>query len=193
MLTFLQTTGAQQDLWQQRTQSLLDAAQVFFSKGSNIMTEVACEPSGGCNVDQRSFKAYLSRWMAATTKVAPWTHDQILPLLQTSAQAAAKSCSGGDDGATCGMRWTTGSWDGQTGVGEQMSALEVFQSNLIDGVRGPLSQGRGGISKGDPTAGTGGDVILPMKPITTGDRAGAGILTALVLVGVLGGAWWLVS
>ena len=157
------------------------------------MTEVACEPSGNCNVDQRSFKAYLGRWLAATTKVAPWTHDTIIPLLQVSAQAAALSCSGGDTGSACGMRWTTGSFDGSTGVGEQMSALEVIQSNLIDYVPGPVSQGAGGISKGDPGAGTESHDIGPTSIITTADRAGAGILTALVLVGLLGGTWWLVK
>lgn len=128
--------------------------------------------------------------MAATAKVAPWTHDTIMPLLQTSAQAAATSCSGGDDGSTCGMKWTTGSWDGSFGVGQQMSAMEVIQSNLIDSVPGPVSQGHGGISKGDPSAGTSGDDIEPLKKIKTSDRAGAWISTLLVLVFLLGGAWY---
>lgn len=166
------------------------ASRIFFKNG--IMTESACEPRGNCNTDQRSFKAYLARWMAATTKVAPWTHDQIIPLLQSSAQAAATSCSGGDTGSICGMRWTTGSWDGQTGVGEQMCALEIIQSGLIDMVQGPVSKSTGGTSKGDVNAGTGGDDIF-YSPITTGDRAGAGILTFLVLLGLIGGTWWLVT
>lgn len=158
------------------------------------MYEVACEPSGNCNIDQQSFKAYLSRWMAATTKVAPWTHDTIMPFISASAQAAAKSCSGGDDGSTCGTKWTTGNWDGAYGVGQQMNALEVIQSNLIDNVMGPVGNKTGGISKGDPAAGTGGDSnpAAPQAAITTSDRAGAGILTALVLIGLLGGAWWMV-
>ena len=155
------------------------------------MYEVACEPGGNCNTDQLSFKAYLARWMAASTKVAPFTHDTIMPLLASSAQAAATSCSGGDDGSTCGTKWTEGQWDGATGVGQQMSAMEVFQSNLIDSVPGPVSQGNGGLSKGDPGAGTGGDDLAPEEPISTADRAGAGILTALVLVMLLGGTWWL--
>ena len=122
----------------------------------------------------------------------PWTYDTIIPLLQSSAQAAATSCTGGDDGNTCGMVWTTGTWDGQTGVGEQMSALEVIQSNLIDSVPGPVANGSGGISVGDPSAGTGGDNIF-YEPITTGDKAGAGILTFLLLLGLVGGTWWLVT
>jgi mannan endo-1,6-alpha-mannosidase len=187
-----QTTGAEQDEWRVRTQGLLDGASVFFRRDSQIMIEVACEPRGNCNVDQRSFKAYLARWMAATTKLAPWTHDTIMPLLQTSAQAAADTCTGGDAGTTCGMRWWQGQYDGNTGVGEQMCALEIFQSNLIDSVPGPVSQKTGGISKGDPDAGTTSGSPIFHKPITTGDRAGAGILTALMVVTILGGAWWLV-
>lgn len=189
MLTRPKTEGAEKDTWQARVQGLLDGVHVFFNK-ANIMFEAACEPVGNCNTDQLSFKAYLSRWMAATIKVAPWTRDTILPLLQTSAQAAATSCSGGDDGNTCGTKWTTGGWDGAYGVGQQMSAMEVIQSNLIDSVPGPVSQGNGGISKGDPAAGTGGDDIEPLKPIKQSDRAGAWIATTLVLVFILGGSWY---
>lgn len=152
--------------------------------------EVACEPNGNCNVDQLSFKAYLSRWMAATTKVAPWTSDQILPLLASSAQAAAQSCSGGADGTVCGTRWTQPGYDGTFGVGQQMSALEVIQSNLIKKVSGPVSNSTGGTSKGNPSAGTGTTVhVEPPHAITTGDKAGAGVLTAVVLISLLGGGY----
>lgn len=152
--------------------------------------EVACEPNGNCNVDQLSFKAYLSRWMAATTKVAPWTSDQILPLLASSAQAAAQSCSGGADGNVCGTRWTQPGYDGTFGVGQQMSALEVIQSNLIKKVSGPVSNSTGGTSKGNPSAGTGTTVhVEPPHAITTGDKAGAGVLTAVVIVSLLGGGY----
>lgn len=161
------------------------------------MYEVACEPSGNCNLDQQSFKAYLSRWMAATVKVAPWTHDTIMPLLTTSATAAAKICTGGGvEGATCGSKWWTGTYDGTKGVGQQMSALEAIQSMLIDQVSGPVGNSSGGTSKSDnPNVGLGdgSDVGLPTSSITTADRAGAGILSALVLIGLLGGAWWMVA
>lgn len=156
------------------------------------MYEVACEPSGNCNLDQQSFKAYLARWMAATTKVAPWTHDTILPLIRTSATAAAKICTGGGvEGATCGSKWWEGTYDGSKGVGQQMSALEAIQSTLIDQVAGPVGNNSGGTSKStDPNVGLGGSTSnLPTSSITTADRAGAGILSALVLVGILGGAW----
>lgn len=158
------------------------------------MYEVACEPQMNCNVDQLSFKAYLTRWMAATTKVAPWTGEQIYPYLSASAEAAAKSCSGGDTGYVCGTQWQLGEWDGTYGVGQQMCALEIIQSNLITKVSGPVGNDTGGISVGDPSAGSGGDASIAPPPgstgqITTGDKAGAGILTALIIVAILGGSW----
>jgi mannan endo-1,6-alpha-mannosidase len=159
------------------------------------MYEVACEPGGKCNVDQRSFKAYLARWMAATTKMAPFTTDKILPKLRASAQAAAAQCVGAP-GTTCGIRWNLGpNWDGSTGVGEQMSALEVIQSALITTVAPPVTAKLGGTSKGDPAAGSSGDnpvASFVLEPVTTGDRVGAGFLTLFILVGVLGGAWWMI-
>lgn len=69
--------------------------------------------------------------------------------------------------------------------------MEVIQSNLIDLVHGPVSAGNGGISKGNPAAGSGGDTSFePLDPIRTADKAGAAIATILVLVFVLGGAWY---
>jgi mannan endo-1,6-alpha-mannosidase len=131
----------QDDIWRERTLGIWNATHVFFTDqgntgaGGQVMFEVACEPNNNCNIDQLSFKAYLSRWMAASTKVAPWLYDEIKPYLMASAAAAALSCSGGDDGTTCGTKWwNNGVWDGAYGVGQQMSALEVIQSNLIDRV-----------------------------------------------------------
>jgi mannan endo-1,6-alpha-mannosidase len=186
------TKGSQK--WKTRVEGIISGAEVFFSKEPpNVMTEVACESNGKCNVDQQSFKAYLSRWMAATTKVAPFTYDILMPKLQASAQAAALQCSG--PGNACGLRWTKGAeYDGTTGVGEQMSALEVFQSLLVPDSPGPANNVTG-TSKGDPAAGTTPDeesIVAPSE-ITTGDKIGAGFLTTLILLGALGGAWWMVS
>jgi len=182
--------------WRTRTAGIINGTEVFFSKEvPNVMTEVACEANKKCNVDQKSFKAYLSRWMAATTKVAPWTRELIMPKLKASAQAAAKQCSGGTDGVTCGMKWfTNGVWDGNSGVGEQMSALEVVQSQLIDYVAGPVTNRTGGTSKGNPNAGShSNDNPLALDAIQTGDKVGAGFLTTIVLILILFGAWWMVS
>ncbi len=183
-------------LWKVRVDSLLNATDIFFTGANgNIMFEVACETVNLCDLDQQSFKAYLSRWMAATTKWAPWTASKILPLLQASSVAAASQCTGGDNGRMCGLRWTdNGKWDGTTGVGQQMAAMEVTLANIINDVVSPVTNGTGGTSQGDPTAG-GSDIGRTdpytadefMRPITTGDRVGAGILTALFTASLVAG------
>lgn len=183
----------QNDTWRGRLEGIIEAAGVFFK--DNVMTEVACENNGKCDVDQRSFKAYLARWMGYTAIVAPWTRDSIDPLLQASAQAAAKQCTGGTNQTSCGLRWIdNGVNDGSFGVGEQMAAMEVIQALLYPSASGPATQTSGGISESDPDAGSN----VPNSPITfnsitTGDKAGASILTLLVLVSILVGAWWMVS
>lgn len=182
------------ELWHERVDGLLNGTQVFFTSVPQnrppVMLEVACESVNLCNVDQQSFKAYLSRWMAATTKWAPWTYDYIKPLLQNSAVAAAKQCTGGDNGRMCGIRWVnnSGVWDGTTGVGQQMSAMEVVLANMIEQAQAPVTNSTGGTSEGN--AGAGGSDIgrtdphgaaYASAPITTGDRVGAAFCTVAIL------------
>jgi mannan endo-1,6-alpha-mannosidase len=160
---------------------------IFFNEG--IMYE-PCE-SAKCNVDQRSFKAYFGRWLAATTELAPFTHYQIMPKLASSAAVAIRTCTAGTTGTQCGLRWNTGANDGSIGVGEQMAVLEVVQSNLIDTVPGWVSDVKGtGSSMGDVNAGSRSTSTTRLSPtaVTTADKIGAGILTALVLVGVMSGS-----
>lgn len=161
------------------------------------MTEVACEGPGTCNVDNFSFKAYLSRWMAAATKLAPFTYDIVMPQIRASAAAAAQQCSGGDNGRMCGMRWIDGSkYDGTQGVGQQMGALSIITANLIERSSAPVTDSKGGISKGDPSAGTGGtskNLALRQGQITQRDRVGAGFITTLVIISLIGGAWWMIA
>lgn len=171
----------------------MDGVSIFFPE-NNIMQEVACENNGKCDVDQHSFKAYLSRWMAATTKMAPFTYQQVMAYLTPSAIAAAQQCSGGDNGRTCGLKWTMNTtWDGSYGVGQEMAALEVIQSNLIQQVSGPVTNTTGGTSKGDPAAGTkSSGPVFATSPASTADRIGAGFLTAAVLVLFTGMCWYMI-
>ncbi|KAF1930061.1 glycoside hydrolase family 76 protein [Didymella exigua CBS 183.55] len=128
------TNGA--SIWKERVSGFLSHAELLFFSAEtkdNIMYEWACETGESgrtCNLDQQSFKAYLSRFMAQTAAVAPFTKDSINKYLTASAVGAAKSCSGGDNKATCGSKWYTGSWDGTSGVGQQLSALEVTKALL---------------------------------------------------------------
>jgi mannan endo-1,6-alpha-mannosidase len=194
------TNGTEQEAWKERTQGLLNGTEVFFTgPNKDIMTEVACEPVDLCDVDQQSFKAYLSRWMAATTKWAPWSYDKIKPWMESSAKAAAAQCKGGDNGRMCGLKWTdNGTWDQTTGVGQQMAAMEVVLANMIANVTAPLTNSTGGTSAGDPGAG-GSDqgrtdpvtILDSLPPITKGDQAGAGILTAFVILMLFTAITWL--
>src|ERR1700754_4992743 len=105
------------------------------------MSEVACESVQSCNRNHLCFKGFLSSWFAFTAIMAPYTAPQILPRLRASAQGAALQCSGtpaadsgvssSQDGVSCGRRWYQTTWDGFTGMEEQMSAASVFSSNLV--------------------------------------------------------------
>ncbi|CAN9223482.1 unnamed protein product [Alternaria alternata] len=193
--TFADMNQTQNQLWKDRVQGILDGLDVFFKDG--VMTEVACENNGMCNVDQRSFKAYLARWLGYTAIVAPWTREQIDPLLKASAKAAAAQCNAGADQVSCGLRWTkNGINDGSFGVGEQMAALEIVQALLYPTVDGPATAERGGISQSNPNAGIeapNDDGSTHFDSISTRDRVGASVLTVLVVGGSLVGVWWMVS
>ena len=156
------------------------------------MYESACELENTCTTDQTSSKAFLGCWMADVAKLAPFTYDTIMSRLSPSAKAAAAHCIGGDTGTSCGTRWTTENYDGKTGAGQQMSALEVVQVTLLDMIGGPLTNSTGGSSTGDDFAGTDPDSSeMPggLRPIATKDRAGAGILTILMAGLIIGCAY----
>jgi mannan endo-1,6-alpha-mannosidase len=120
--------------WADRTNGLLKATSTFFD--GKIMFESKCEKDGTCNVDQQSFKAYLSRWLVATSVVVPSTQGTITPLLQASANGAAASCTGGANQQMCGSRWYTNNFDGITGVGQQLAALEIMHGLLASPASG---------------------------------------------------------
>ncbi|OCT52968.1 Mannan endo-1,6-alpha-mannosidase DCW1 [Cladophialophora carrionii] len=190
------TNGSQ--IWLDRVNTILNSTfSLFFPAqyGGNIMSELQCESNMLCNQDQKSFKSYLARWLAVTSLLVPQTADQIVPKLQASAQAAAGQCDGGSTGRQCGMQWYTTTWDGSTGVGQQMAALSVIGSTLNKDILTPKSSNTGATSQGDPNAGS----QAPENPaalrdnITTGDKAGAAILTLLAAAVVIGGAVWLVT
>lgn len=140
-----------------------------------------------------SYKAYLMRWLAQTTKIAPFTSDRIMKLIQTSGAAAALQCCGGPNGRMCGLSWAKkGTWDGTMGVGQQMGALEAIQSNLIKQSKAPVTNSTGGTSKGNALAGEGGGGgPTNTEPVTLGGKVGAGFLTLLMVVSVVGLFSWM--
>lgn len=183
------------DVWQRRVSGLLESTVKLFYK-DNILYEQFCEDREFCNQDQQSFKGYLTRWLASTTQLAPFTFDRIYPLLQSSAAAAARACSGapasgfaGIPGTACGFKWTTGAFDGLIGVSEQMNALSAVMYTLVDKVSAPATADSGGTSKGDAGAGLNLDPMFPqLSPITLRDRVAAGFVTTAIALGVVGGS-----
>jgi mannan endo-1,6-alpha-mannosidase len=192
--------------WLERTDRLITRMTEDFFGGANqnILYEPACEPYDTCNVDQHSFKGYLARNMGYTMIMYPASRGRLLPLLASSAKAAAKACTGtyaGMGNNACGFKWTwdNGTFDGSTAVGflvgQQLSTMETIQANLAIFAPPPFTNATGGTSKGDVAAGTSGDSraaagIKVIKPATTADRAGAWILTTLFTALTFVFAWW---
>lgn len=193
-------SGAEAAYWAAEVTNLLDGTlRVFFPDG--IAHEPACEDVGTCTSDMLSFKGFVARWMAQTTQLAPFTRDTVMPVLKTSAAAAARTCTGGDSGRMCGFKWHQDTWDGTIGAGPQMNVLATLTSLLVDygseatasgGDGGaPATNATGGTSSGDAAAGYGDKPWeRQIAPITTADRAGAGILTVVLISTFTAGALW---
>lgn len=120
--------------WTSRTIRLLNGASAFispFPNATNIIYEQQCEQKWDCNVDQCSFKAYLARWLGQTSILVPRTAERIREVLKASSAAACATCTGGGDKITCGARWYVEGWDGTSGVGQALSAMEVLTALLV--------------------------------------------------------------
>ncbi|KAK3326410.1 glycoside hydrolase [Apodospora peruviana] len=184
------TDGSQK--WADRLEKLVDATlKIFFP--NNVAFEVACEEHMSCTTDMLSFKGYIHRWMAVVTQIGPKSiRDKILPILETSTKAAVSTCTGEANGRTCGFKWSTGAYDGSHGAGQQMNVLGAVSSLLIGDVKPPVTNSTGGTSIGNPDAGSNSNHFNGFtEPPTTGDKAGAGILTLVILGAAIGTFGWM--
>lgn len=162
---------------------------MFFPDG--IAYEPVCEATG-CTFDAITFKGFVHRWLAAATQLAPFMRAKVMPVLKTSAQAAVAQCTGGDNGRMCGFHWASGQYDGSVTAGNQMSVLGALTSLLVEETEGaPVTNQTGGTSKGDDDAGV-ETVTVTFDPVTTADKAGAAILTIMLLAGGLCTVGWMV-
>lgn len=192
------TNGA--DKWKTTLNNFLNSSNQLFPQPApvdGVMYEV-CEYTAACNTDQLSFKAYLSRWLAVTVQVAPFTHDQIMTKLSHSAVQAAQTCVGpspkGGGNVQCGSRWYWDGYDNIGGVGPQMTALNTIVTLNVDRSKTPYTSKTGGTSQGNAGLNSGNtNQALPevLAPVTTADKAGASILTILLVVGTVGGAYFI--
>ncbi|KAI6376743.1 hypothetical protein MCOR25_002707 [Pyricularia grisea] len=127
--------------WVDRTSKFVEASKAYFGPTSStpdILYEPACEPGGTCNVDMKSHKGQLARFMWASTLMQPVIRSAVETLLLPSAQAAASTCTGGTNSTQCSHRWWTGAYDNDTGLGQEMCALETIQGVLSSAAAPPL-------------------------------------------------------
>ncbi|KAH8893277.1 mannan endo-1,6-alpha-mannosidase, partial [Thozetella sp. PMI_491] len=179
------------EIWKDRIDNLLNATiNVFFPGG--IAHEIACEDHNSCTTDMYSFKGYVARWLSTATQIAPFMADTILPVLKTSAEAAVAQCTGGDNQRTCGFKWSTGVFDGSIGAGQTMNVLGAVSSLLIGQAAAPVTNTTGGTSIGDPNAGSSSSSLNRVtSPVTGGDKAGAAIVTMILLSAAIGTFSWM--
>jgi hypothetical protein len=75
-----------------------------------------------------------------------------------------------------------------------MQALSVIGATSINPSIAPKTVKTGGTSKTDPNAGSGTNTspTIEQAKISTKDRAGAGILTVLAILIIIGGSLWII-
>jgi hypothetical protein len=193
------TNGAEK--WKSAlTKYISKSGDVFYPQDKGGVMVELCEHLELCDADQESFKAYFARWLGTAIQMAPFTHDLIMPKLSQSAVRAAQTCNGASNhnggDYQCGMRWNFDGYDGKYGVGPQMTALNIVSVLNAARVPPPYASDTGGTSQGNPGLGTSDDTErLPVfrEEITTGDRAGAAILTLIMGALSIGGAWWIIK
>lgn len=170
-------------------------ATFFLPKYGGVISD-RCEPSGQCDEDANRpiFKGLTVSWLADIVLIIPSLRDKIVPKLQVSAEGAAKACTGKGQNV-CGNRWWGGKYDGQNSMENAISGSQMMSAIMVkflDSSSAPVSTETGGNGSSDPNAGI-EDYSRPpqLPPITTADKAGAGILTLLLVAGVVGGAIFL--
>jgi mannan endo-1,6-alpha-mannosidase len=163
----------------------------FLPEHGGVITDWHCEASGECYKDANGplFKGLTVSWLADIALIIPSLKEKILPKIQVSAEGAAKACTG-DGKNLCGNRWY-GGYDGQNSMENAISGSQIMSAVMVKFLGSsskPVSTATGGNGTSDASAGTGRSsesALLP--PITTADRAGAGILTVLFVAGMIGG------
>lgn len=169
---------------------------------SNVLTD-------GCTSVMLAYKGFGARWMAATAQLCPWTQERIMPILRASTEAAVRQCIGGAIGRMCGMRWSSGRYDGTVGLGHEMNVLSALMVLLGDepaGLYGELSDWQGeadnaeqppsrmplthntvGTSEGNPNAGGSlkGGSEVGFEPITDADLNWGAVITSAVIVSMV--------
>jgi mannan endo-1,6-alpha-mannosidase len=179
----------QDSLAPQLLESAIDTFAETSDSDNDILTEVACAARNNCNTDQLAFRAVLARAFA-NCKYLDTTGDitsDLDSVLQTSGQNAAAQCTGGPQGTSCGSNWSSGNYDGSTGLSQELSVLEILLANMPDAGSAVSSNGTssGGSGNGTETSpGGASQTSGGASPSQTGDGAASGL--AMSTAGLLG-------
>ncbi|KAK0666817.1 glycosyl hydrolase family 76-domain-containing protein [Cercophora samala] len=189
-----QTTGDDQKRWRDRVTGLTKAIlDKFFDDGYHY--EIPCEGrDGACTPDMLFFKGMVTRYLASTVQLAPFTKDAISKVLKTNAEAAVKTCTGGDNNRQCSFSWAKGKFENETDIPSQLNTLsaltvllqdEVSQKGVATNVTSNPSGGSdGGNGNGDGNSGQGQNGNGSGNGNGNGNGGSAGTTTR-VTVGVL--------
>lgn len=164
----------------------VNSSSVF--QKESVLTEVACEGNGKCNVDQRAFKGITARSLARAARFAPFASEKLDQVLQASAKAAAFTCSGDEKQVKCGTRWYGQNKSVESGessgLGEVFSVMEAVQVLLYPQaqvVSNGTSSNSTGVQTGSPsqTSGT-------VPPTASGNGAAGNMNVAWGVMGLVG-------
>jgi mannan endo-1,6-alpha-mannosidase len=132
------------------------------------------------------------------SSIPAWNaHERVDFILQQSAKGAAKQCSGGENGTTCGSDWGRTEWDGTSGLGEDLSALNVILGNLrLSGKLATVNEtaaasGSGAAGSSNGTTATGGGSGVNGSGAANGTTQSEGsasqfAVSSMVVVGAVG-------
>ncbi|KAK4145986.1 uncharacterized protein C8A04DRAFT_26146 [Dichotomopilus funicola] len=148
--------------WKTRTTSLANrTVSHFFSADQGVLVEPLCENAGqpACTQDMSFFKGVTLRSLAGAAVLVDELRDPdhgVGQALRATAQATAKTCSGGKSGRECKFDWTGHAAD-------QNAKLDgaPVEINALAAVLGPLAvesaSGAGGNGNGSGSNGGNGN------------------------------------
>jgi mannan endo-1,6-alpha-mannosidase len=146
--------GTCSDEWQRLGDTVLDAVSPFAVQ--LILTETACSGQGRCSTDQLAFRAPLARALANARDMAgvlddaqKFNTERIIAASAAGAQAQCSSSNG------CGSDWSSAEWDGTSGLGQDLAALEILLATYPRKQLLTLNTTTGGATSG-PNGGNGG-------------------------------------
>lgn len=105
----------------------------------------------------KMYKGMLHRALGKTMQLAPYTKDKILPVLKTSAAAAVKTCTAGQNQRLCSAYWAEDSdveASAKDGAAAQLTVLNALNSVLM---ANPQSGGNGSSPAGGSGSNGGGN------------------------------------